>query len=248
MTDSAPKQPVPATSNQAHIVLVTGRKRAGKSTFSKALCEARKAQGYGQVSLVSFAGRLKEILESLTMFSFTDEAWLDKYKEATFPAGVAFNVDELLLPHWDSFFPGLPSPGPLGLVARTPRQLMQIVGTEYVRRQDDAYWTKFLADEVIRPKLVQRSRAHLVDLFVVSDLRFLSEAEGVRAFASASKLYINVDVVRIRRLPEPAPVDGHRSETELESIKADFDLGFPDDSVDLLRGVAEQFALHRYRP
>lgn len=221
------------------IILITGKKRAGKDTLGTALRKEFLALGYGpaQIMKTSYAQFLKEVLEELTGDPYTNETWLDEHK--TVPFEVPIDVDALLLPRWDEFF-DLPTPGPLGLVAPTPRRLMQLVGTEYVRRQDSAYWTRHLVHTIVLAAEVMPS------VVIVSDLRFLSEHEDTLRFMRPTGA--RVDVVRVRRFPEdPGQADSHSSETEVDRIEADVELGLPDNSVELLRGFAKALVLHRYR-
>lgn len=230
------------------IVLITGRKRSGKTTLGTAMADHLRSAGRS-VFFSAFANRLKWVLDQLTMYHFLNDTWLDKNKEKPFSAPI--DIDALLLPRWDEMFPSLAPPPHLGLQARTPRELMQMVGTEYVRRQDDAYWTKALiADSVAYFKRIDSGSSVLRSVrrvAIVPDLRFVSEYQGMLAFAQQSTpTAALLDVIRLRRSDEErVSADTHASEVELERIPVDIGLTLPSGSGELLQDLGRALAARR---
>lgn len=97
-------------------------------------------------------------MQELALSRCTDRAYIDAALRhaATVRPGVAMN-EELVR-------------------ARTPRETMQLWGTEYRRAHDDRYWTKIIA---------QRVNYYLHTLhernFVITDCRFANEVETLRS-------------------------------------------------------------------
>lgn len=58
---------------------------------------------------------------------------------------------------------------------RTPRETMQLWGTQFRRAQDVSYW-----ERKVRNRIAYQIRCQGQQLFVVTDVRFLNEAETVR--------------------------------------------------------------------
>jgi len=116
------------------------------------------------------------------------------------------------------------------LVAQTPRQLMQYVGTEYVRSMHPTYWTDFLFHQI------QKEQPSLHRFVIVSDVRFDNEGDLVRKFPDGK-------VVRVRRAGQQSPLDLHASEVEMAQIRVDGILEFEEGDFRSINQSAERLGL-----
>lgn len=93
-----------------------------------------------------------------------------------------------------------------GLTANTPRELLQYVGTQYIRSVRDSYWIDLWSECVqAYPKAV------------VTDLRFVNEAKAVRNLGGK--------IIKIVRVDSSTNSDSHVSETEGSLIEPDLVVG-----------------------
>lgn len=84
-----------------------------------------------------------------------------------------------------------------GYVSLTFRQLLQLFGTEYRRRQDPDYWVKRLEEKL-----------HGLEKVVIDDVRFPNEVEMIHRLGG-----------RVIRIDRPGPAEStHASEIELDSF------------------------------
>lgn len=88
------------------------------------------------------------------------------------------------------------------------RKMLQVIGTEIVRKVDPDYWVKEF------DRLVNAAK---INDFIVDDVRFLNEARYI-----AKRNGILIRVVK-SPLPEEGNTDTHQSEIELESIVSDLE-------------------------
>jgi hypothetical protein len=171
---------------------IAGRKGHGKDTFAKMVCRSRP-----EFVILHFADALKQIL--VDVFNLNPRQLEDsRLKEAPF----AFPIEI------DAFLPQLRATTnlemePAGKVATTPRQLMQLVGTDYVRRVQDDFWIRRLLVEIERH-----------DYVLVADVRFRNEAAAIRT--------VSGKIIKIIRLDSGAEaVAEHSSEAEIDNIGAE---------------------------
>lgn len=116
-----------------------------------------------------------------------------------FALSIGLNQDEV-------FGSGKEKPHHL-LGGKSPRQFMQLLGTEFGRDMiSDTFWLD-----------VWTATMPDADVVIVDDCRFVNEAERIRSFGGT--------IVRVLRDP-PLQTSGdtHASEKEMENIVADFDL------------------------
>lgn len=84
-----------------------------------------------------------------------------------------------------------------GYVSLTFRQILQLWGTEYRRRQDPDYWVKRLEEKL-----------HGLEKVVIDDVRFPNEVEMIHRLGG-----------RVIRIDRPGPAEStHASEIELDSF------------------------------
>lgn len=175
------------------IVGFTGRKRTGKNTAAAVIERQR-----------SFAARLKEMCVGIWDLDWDQVD--GEHKES--PVG-PIEIDRAIggLEAWT----GLHLPH-RGLVAYTPRQLLQYVGTDYIRSVDPDYWINYLIGDIPRQPLV-----------AVTDVRFANEAAAIHRAGGV--------VVRITR-PGLVSDDNHPSEAEIDRLEVDAEFvnaGTPSD-------------------
>lgn len=150
------------------VIGLTGLAGAGKDTVAELLrthCGART---------LAFAGALRgEIADAFCI----DSALLTRrYTKEQPIAALALNnctdrafVDRMVVHHMQSGNPINPS------APRSPRQIMQWWGTEYRRAQNDAYWVSHAHQHML-----WLSKSQHADLVVLTDVRFVNEANLVR--------------------------------------------------------------------
>ena len=84
-----------------------------------------------------------------------------------------------------------------GYVSMTFRQMLQLYGTEYRRRQDPDYWVRRL-----------EAKLHGLERVVIDDVRFPNEVEMIQRLGG-----------RVIRIDRPGPNEStHASETELDGF------------------------------
>ncbi len=189
------------------IIGICGAKSAGKNT----LCNAIRSLDSAYVEL-SFAAPLKAIC--MRVYGLTDAQCNDPVaKESPLAAPIA--LDDGLQALRELVGPCVAAHG---FVARKPRQVLQLIGTEYARRAYPSYWLDALSAELAStPKAV------------ITDCRFLNEAERIRSHGGK--------VVRVVR-PDLESTDTHVSERELRDITVDYEVVNRLDDR-LMRAAAE---------
>lgn len=174
---------------------IVGRKGSGKDTFSNFMLKHND-----QVVIHHYADRLKEVCAQV--FPVGSDCYYNPLlKESPFEASV--NIDDYLGALEDLIEAPLEKQN---LVASSARQLLQFVGTNYVRKLYPEYWTLYLRNYIERQYTLGKR------LIVVSDVRFQNEADGVTYFPDGRLLKI----VRTDLISS----DGHDSEKNVEAIEA----------------------------
>lgn len=182
------------------IVGITANKTHGKDFFADAVVRYRKALGSGVV-VDSFALPLKQGCAEalgLPIALFTDPS----LKEVPFekPIDLDTRLDALKVA-----FPIALEPR--GKVAHSPREVLQYVGTEYVRSVQNDYWYASLLARTVNAPLA-----------LVPDLRFQNEAKAIRS--------VGGKVLRVVRKGIESK-DSHASEVEMGLIEPDVTLVTP---------------------
>lgn len=168
------------------IIGLAGQKRHGKNFL------AANIHLYDPgFRITHFADKLKEITADVfghPVDDFYDEA----KKDAAFPEPV--EMDKLIanMAYWTNL-----AIEPRGEIANSPRELLQLFGTEYVRSLDNDYWVNATMKNI-------RDTGHD---HIVADVRFENEANAIRKAGGL--------VVRIIR-------DGRIDEAEHASERLDF--------------------------
>lgn len=173
------------------IFAITGNKGHGKDTFARAVQSADP-----EYNIVHFAGALKELAMQVFRLEW-GQCHDPKRKEETLKRPI--KLDDYVSPL--RFYVG-PLVCERGLIANTPRELLQYVGTEYVRSVYPSYWLDALSAQLRH-----------VEKALVPDCRFLNEAERIRSLGGK--------VVRVERPELGENTDAHSSERELSMISVD---------------------------
>lgn len=175
-----------------------------------------------KVGIFKFATALyQEVNDWLKPFNGVSNWANATIEEFTVMSPNTVRLRRYVLPEWVQ-----PDPNPevsvLAPYGKHPK-LLQWWGTEYRRAQDPDYWTK---------KLFTSIPSNL-DIALVTDVRFLNEADGVRVRGGYN---INVSRLDCEGMPyysDDRPVN-HPSETTLDSYSWDFHLVNSDGHQALL--------------
>lgn len=174
------------------IVGILGEKGHGKDTFAR-LVQSET----GEFGVTHFAEALKSMCHEI--WGLTEEQLHDPVVKEE-PLHTPVYMDEAI--EAMRSVTGLSGIKPAGRVARTPREVMQFFGTEYVRATQDDYWV-----EQVR-KVIRRGGS-----FLVPDTRFHNEADALREMGGL--------LIKIVRVDAPVGGDGHASETQQAAIVPD---------------------------
>lgn len=191
------------------IIGVAGKKRHGKDTFSELLKEK-----HNDFKIIHFADDLKQMTSDIFEIHI-DNFIHQSLKEVVFdkPIDMDLYLDKM------SSTVGL-SVKPRGLVAHSPRELMQFFGTEYVRSVSNYYWIKRVVDKI-----------NSGGDFIVSDVRFVNEAKSIQDLGGKI-----VKVTMVGALD----VSSHSSETSIDDIVADIDVYNEYGKLNELKAKAEE--------
>lgn len=198
------------------IIAITGRKGHGKDTLAKIIARCPPPAGKswkGEWLITHFADPLKQMTKAV--FGLTDrDLYTAEGKEAPLPKPIEL----------DMYLRGMrqitgADVRPRGMIAHTPRQVLQFFGTEYVRAVSPSYWFDQLALNI---------RGH--QKVLIPDLRFQNEAKFVRSLEGV--------VVRVTRIDLSSSDDAHASEAEIDGIEPDLELGTVTDRFALQERVA----------
>lgn len=199
------------------LIGVTGKARHGKDTFAAALAAADP-----RWAVMSFAGPIKQMVSEV--FDLPLSILDGPAKDMSFAQPVA--IDESL--------PALRAAtglllGPLGLEAETPRQLLQFVGTDYVRAAAEDFWVAKAGAAALCALEQGRS-------VVFSDVRFENEVRMIRRLGGI--------VVRVVRDGHDMAGAGKTWEHASESggFAADLEVHAGSGRAELLACAARGFA------
>lgn len=191
------------------ILGICGKRQHGKDLFASMLVAAQPS-----FRQLAFARRLKDICKAV--YGLSEAQVTDPIgKEMPLPAPI--ELDAML----DALrtAAALPDIASHGLIANTPRQVLQFVGTDYVREADPGYWLRAVSAQFSGD-----------GDFVVTDVRFENEAAMIRANGGK--------VLRLLRLSkELSATNSNGPEHASEALAFE-----PDFTLAVCEG---DFALHR---
>jgi hypothetical protein len=187
------------------ILALAGKKSSGKTTLAQFLA-ANRHELFGpgtEVKVYGFADPLKEFLRDV--FGLTHEQLWGTEEEKNSKTSILWESMPGYEAHCIRALNNTPENhefiyprGPM-----TAREVMQVFGTQVVRRMDPDAWVRALLAKVAR---------EAPDLAVVADTRFENEARGIQKVGG-----------KVVRLLRRVGRDAHASETALDAYP-DFDL------------------------
>lgn len=194
---------------------ITGFARSGKDTLAQYIQETCP-----QYQKHAFAKPLKELCARV--FGLSLASFEDKSKDCELARQIAI----------DDFLPQLEAETALclpvlGLVARTPREVLKYVGTQYVRSTNPKYWVE--AHERTAP-----------DHCIATDLRFANEERSVRK--RGGRIIKTVRGTHLGRMH-----DMHESEAYVPEIEPDLLLVSHNDDLALYRRVGHLIGMGYWR-
>ncbi len=196
------------------IIGILGKKFAGKDVFASYLKEIDPT-----IQHINFADKLKEVCAEV--FNLGIDIFTDP-KKKELDLKYTISIDEFLPRLEKELGFKKKSLKPLGKVASTPRELLQYVGTDYVRAYQDDYWTQDHQEKVKSIK----------GIVVVSDVRFPDEGNSIKDQCG--------DLVRIIRMSQLMGVDLHKSETSMDHYIADYTVSTYEDDFEPLKKLAKE--------
>jgi hypothetical protein len=163
------------TDSNQTLIGITGRKGSGKDTVAQVLFD----QGFENIK---FAGALKAMTATLLSYQGVDAETIERMIEG--------DLKEVETEY---------------LAGRTPRHVMQTLGTEWGRKQiDEDLWVH-----------TALNRANSVPKAVITDVRFPNECEAVQKR--------NAPVIRVAAdgIATPSAEDTHESEAHIDHLPVD---------------------------
>ena len=191
---------------------ILGNKGHGKDTFAKLVQEANP-----NFKITHFAKSLKEMAGRV--FGLThDQLYNQDFKEVPLSQPIEMDI-YLEQMRKESSLPLLAA----GKVATNPREVLQYLGTEYVRRAQDDFWIQMLTQEV--------QEAQGTPQVLIPDTRFINEAKALKR--------IGAHTIKIVRTDQPKSADTHSSEVEMATIPVDLTLEVGEGDFDFLKRSAQ---------
>lgn len=186
------------------ILGLCGYKYHGKDSFAKHLI-----QNDPRFKRIGLADLLKSICGKV--FGLSDEMMNNpELKEMPMAGGKIIELDDYLRKL--RTITGLPEIKKQGLRAETPRQVLQLIGTEYIRKANPDYWLH---------RAGRFADANPRNNIVITDVRFKNEAEWVKRRGGK--------VVQILRISKAAEVGGEH-ESETIDFTPDFTIAIMEDN------------------
>lgn len=199
---------------------ISGLKNHGKDTLARFIQREREKLGtLPSFHVTHFAYELKRLCQ--VVFGLTEAQVYDQdLKEVPLPEPIEM----------DKYLTRMGEETGLHIrhackFAKSPREVMQYFGTEYVRKTQDNYWLDCVLKVV----------AEKGDFVLVPDTRYQNEVDALRS--------IGGKVIKVKRLGLPEGVDGHSSETEMAKIEPDLLLVTVTDNFSLQEEVAKRLAV-----
>lgn len=195
---------------------ITGKKGSGKDSFAKLV------QDYNpNFTILRFADDLKWMTHKIFNFPL---AYMESQEEKARKLKTPIEMD-LYLPEMIQYT-GLPLQKN-NIIAYTLREILQYFGTEYVRAVCDGYWVNRVLDKIKRIK----------NKVLIPDCRFENEVSALKS--------IGGKIIKINRIDSLNDSDSHKSEQEIDLIKADLTLGTLTGKFTLQKRVAYLMALNK---
>lgn len=190
------------------LIGILGKKRHGKNTLASII------QSYNKTYVIdAFGDDLKILINNIFKSYINPKFFTEEYKDA--PFGLKVNIDD--------FLPEIEAATGLKLfrqdkIAYSYRDLLTMIGTEYIRAVNDNYWV----DKVI-DRIRKNNPASVNCNVVIADVRFRIEANAIRKLGGKLVKIIKINHDNSNSVTDPSFT--HRSETEQDSIYADLTIG-----------------------
>lgn len=198
------------------IYAIAGKRGSGKTTFASIVQKYNK-----NFKIISFASELKNMAIKIFKLLPEDTEILEK-KECLLKNPIY--MDEYLTEMRD--LTGLDITKK-GLIAKTPREVLQFFGTNYVRSVQDSYWIERCILEITQCK----------KQILIPDLRFLNEADAVR--------HVGGKIIKIERMEFNISESLHPSEIEMDKIEPDAIFKFISGKLSLMERIAYLISIHK---
>jgi len=199
------------------VIGLCGEKGHGKDTFALLL-----KKHHPDYIAIGFADKLRRLCSTIFGLSW-EQMTVPAKKEQAFevPIVIDARLEEMsgflklkLLPREQ--------------VAWSVRELMQYVGTEYVRSVKDSYWVDCVMDTIAgNDKRITPAAA-----YIITDVRFPNEADAVQQ--------VGGDMVRILRLAKEKTGIGDAHASEAMDFKWDFTLAVVENNFAMMDRVASR--------
>lgn len=209
------------TNTACEIYGITGARHAGKDTFAKFVNETATPP----FAVRWFAGPLKQMVQAIWPWLTAEDLNDPVKKECAFAAPIVMDLAVAKMRAVTRI-----DIQPRGLLADSPRRLLQFFGTDYVRAVQDDYWIRQFEKSIAGEARV-----------LVPDTRFFNEADFLRSIAAR--------IVRVQRPASERLHDArqtHASELLWEQIPADIIVNNPTGDFGPLRSVAQLVAAGRF--
>jgi len=181
-------------SNKVEFYGITGKKGHGKNTLAEFIIKYNN-----KFQLKQFGDGVKSYASKIFNIPLND--FYDRnQKDKKFERGR--NLDEYLFNMREATKLDLKDKN---LIAYSPREILQLFGTDYVRNTDPNFWISVL-DRNLDPNIPT----------IIADVRFLNECEYLR-----NKFDAKIIKIQLVDENEDNSVKPHLSETELEEIDSD---------------------------
>lgn len=194
------------------VVGILGKKFAGKDTLAKTI----QLLSNDEITILHFADLLKQVCVEVFKIEMSHFV-IPELKEKDFNQPLI--IDDYLKELNERV--GLEI-APKKLIAQNPRQLMQYVGTEYVRSVKDSYWVDKTLEQITDP---------YGRLYCIADVRMLNEAKAIQDLPKSM-------LIKLIRKSDSAS-DGHKSEVEQEQIKPTATYLIPEGDFLFFKYLAE---------
>lgn len=208
-----------AKGNESYKVYgITGHKEHGKDTFSRLLQGSKYGYKY---KITHFADPLKDLCK--LVFNLTDEQVnTTEGKKAKLINPIVIDNHLSFLRHYTKL-----DLKEQGKIANSVRELLQYVGSDYIRKEAGTFWIEKIRQCIESDKSI-----------IISDVRFKNEANLIKSYGGK--------IIKIVRIDFPKEKDSHISELEIDEIKADLEIGVKTNDLSIVERITHLMALGKW--
>ena len=219
------------------IINLIGKKNSGKTYIAGELTKVLLSEGYS-VYNDTFASKLKEIIAKyfgVRKNNFTnaitnfDDIQTNVYNMLV-KSGIKSEALISLLKDYEQITINIK----LMIDAKDSRSLMQYIGTEIFRKDDEEYWTRYMKIQLENLNKVFHISDNgyweaKIDFMIISDCRFINEFEMLNSLNNIKTYNLFISRLNIDE------TDNHQSEKEVEDI-----LKFKNQSIKIFNNVDDK--------